>query len=240
MILYLHHGYRLSAFGYPLEPITGGRLPKADSRMELPDEAITYNFQSLLASAEGEWDTAAEMRARHFLAPGRLKELIPRLMQCRSQVAAEREMRSVPPETRPLDAAFIDLPQQTLDNHRRKGDASDLGRVLTLANRLREEVDRVVFLAAGGPALAARALFEALCSRYHNELPPETRLGVPRIYFEGDNADNDALQNLLDLLQITCVDPEQHEERWAVVVLDKTGEALESSVALRVFCREAT
>lgn len=208
--------------------------------MELPDEAVTYNFQSLLAPLGEEWNAVAEMRARHFLSPARLKELTPRLMQCRSQVAAEREMRNVPPEMQPLDAAFLDLPQQTLDNYRRKGESSDLGRVLTLANRLREEVDRVVFLAAGGSSLAARALFEALCSRYHNELPPETRLGVPRVYFEGDSTDNDSLQNLLDLLQITCVDPEQREERWAIVTVSKTGDTLEPGVALRVFRREAT
>ncbi len=208
--------------------------------MELPDEAIAYNYQSLLNPVGEEWNAVAEMRGRHFVAPGRLKELIPRLMQCRSQVAAEREMRNVPPEMQPLDAAFLDLPQATLDNHRRKGDASDLGRVLNLATHLREQVDRVVFLAVSESSLACRALFEALCSRYHNELPPETRLGVPRIYFEGDNADNDALQNLLDLLQITCVDPDQREERWAVVILDKTGDAVEPCAALRVFRREAT
>jgi glucose-6-phosphate isomerase len=208
--------------------------------MELPDEAIAYNYQSLLAPVGEEWNAVAELRARHFVSPARLKELTPRLMQCRSQVAAEREMRNVPPEMQPLDAAFIDLPQATLDNHRRKGDVSDLGRALNLANRLREQVDRVVFLGVGGPVLAPRALFEALCSRYHNELPPETRLGVPRVYFEGDNADNDALQNLLDLLQITCVDPDQREERWAVVALDKAGDNLEPGVALRVFRREAT
>ncbi len=207
--------------------------------MELPDEAVTYSYQSLLTAVGEEWSAAAELRARHFLAPNRLKELIPRLMQCRSQVAAEREMRNVPPEMQPLDAAFIDLPQITLDAYRRKGESSDLGRVVNLATRLREQVDRVVFLGVGGAALGPRALFEALLSRYHNELPPETRLGVPRLYFEGDNADNDALQNLLDLLQITCIDPERREERWAVVVVGESGDALEPVLALRVFRREA-
>jgi glucose-6-phosphate isomerase len=207
--------------------------------MELPDEAVTYTYQGLLTPPGEEWNAAAELRARHFLAPGRVKELVPRLTQCRGQVAAERDMRNVPPEMQPLDAGFIDLPQTTLDNYRRKGESSDLGRVLHLANRLREQVDRVVFLGVGGSTLGPRALFEALLSRYHNELPPETRLGVPRIYFDGDNADNDALQNLLDLLQITCIDPERREERWAIVALGKSGEALEPAIALRVFRREA-
>jgi glucose-6-phosphate isomerase len=207
--------------------------------MELPDEAVSYNYQSLLTPEGEEWSAAAELRVQHFLAPGRLKDLLPRLMQCRSQVAAEREMRNVPSEMQPLDAGFIDLPQAILDNYRRKGESSDLGHVLNLATRLREQVDRIVFLGAGDSTLGPRALFSALLSRYHNELPPQTRLGVPRLYFEGDDADNDALQNLLDLLQITCVDPEQREERWAVAVLSKSGDALEPALALRVFRREA-
>src|SRR5438067_1103618 len=107
--------------------------------MELPDEAILYNYQGLLAPVEEEWTPAAELRARHFLPPGRLKELSQRLMQVRGQVAAEREMRNPPPEMTPLDAGFIDLPQALLDGYRRKGDVSELGRILMLAARLREE-----------------------------------------------------------------------------------------------------
>jgi len=208
--------------------------------MELPDEAITYNYQSLLVPANEEWTVAAEMRSRHYLPPARLKELMPRLMQCRGQVAADREMRNVPPEYLPLDAAFLDLPQASLDQYRRKGDASELGKTLTLAAKLKDEVDRVILLGAGGSYLGPRALFEALKSTYHNELPPETRLGAPRIYFEGNNADNDALQDLLDLIQITCVDPERREERWAVVIISRSGDTLEPGIALRVFRREAT
>jgi glucose-6-phosphate isomerase len=207
--------------------------------MELPDEAISYNYQGLLVPTGEEWTPVAEVRASQFLPAARLKDLVPRLLQCRSQVVAEREVRQVPPEQQPLDAGFIDLPQMTLDQHRRKGDASELGRTFTLASRLREEADRVVILGTGGSYLGARALFEALRSTYHNELPPETRLGVPRIYFEGHNADNDALQDLLDLLQITCVDPERREERWAVICISKSGATLEPAVALRVFRREA-
>ena len=60
--------------------------------VELPNEAIAYQYQSLLAPVGEEWSAAAELRAHHFLAPGRLKELLPRLMQCRSQVAAERDI----------------------------------------------------------------------------------------------------------------------------------------------------
>src|SRR5205823_3678809 len=44
----------------------------------------------------------------------------------------------------------------------------------------------------------------------------------------------------LDLLQITCVDPERREERWAVVFVSKSGATLEPGLAHRVFRREAT
>jgi glucose-6-phosphate isomerase len=207
--------------------------------MELPDEVVTYQYQSLLAPAVEDWTPAAELRAKHFLAGQRLKDLSPRLMQCRSQVAADREMRNVQPENLPLDAGFIDLPQIILDQYRRKGEASELGKVLALANRLREEADRIVILGAGGCYLGGRALFDALKTSYHNELPAETRMGTPRIYFEGNNVDNDSLQDLLDLLQISCVDPERREERWAVVTISQSGATFEPMVALRVFRREA-
>jgi glucose-6-phosphate isomerase len=205
--------------------------------MQLPDEAISYQYQSLLPLLE-EWTPAAELRARHFLPPNKLKDLEPRLMQVRSKIATERELKSPPPELSPLDAGFIDLPQKTLDQHRRQGDASVLGRVLTLAGRLREEVDRVVILGIGGSYLGARALFEALRSAYHNELPSKDRQYNPRIYFEGNNVDNDALQELLDLLQLCCVEPENRDERWGVVVISKSGGTIETAAAYRIFRRE--
>ena len=207
--------------------------------MELPDEAVGYQYQSLLLPAGEAWTPAAELRTRQYLSPGRLKDLVPRLMQAKGQVAAEREARLAPAEALPIYAGFIDLPQATLDAHRRKGDASDLGRVLSHAARLREQADRVILLAAGGDGLGARVLFRALKSTYHNELPPETRLGVPHVYFEGDNVDNDSLQELLDLIQVSCVDPDRREERWAVVTISRSGADIEAAAALRVFRRDA-
>jgi glucose-6-phosphate isomerase len=206
--------------------------------MQLPDEAVTYQYESLLVPTAEEWTVAAELRAQHFLPPGKLRELTPRLLQVRSQVAAERELKEVPPEMQPLAAGFIDLPQKTLDLHRKQGESSPLGRVLEQAAQLKDEVDRVVILGIGGSYLGARALFEALRSAYHNELPADARLGVPRLYFEGNNVDNDALQELFDLLQTVCVDPELREERWGVVVISKSGSTLETAAAYRAFRRE--
>ena len=230
--------------------LTGGTVVRAEGlavililqgpTMQLPDESVTYNYQSLLASHVDEWTPAAELRSQNYLPAGRLKELMPRLNQVRSLVAAERELQQAPPELSPVDAGFIDLPQKTLDEHRRKQDTSVLGQVLKHAARLREQTDRVVILGIGGSYLGARSLFDSLKSAYHNEQSAETRLGTPRIYFEGNNADNDALQELLDLLQNSCVDPELREERWGVIVISKSGGTLETAVAYRVLRREAT
>jgi glucose-6-phosphate isomerase len=211
--------------------------------MQLPDEAIDYQYQGLLlpplVPPNDAWTPLAELQSRNLLSPARMRELLQRVNQVRSQIAAERELQNPPAEQRPLDAGFIDLPQKLLDAHRRKADTSDLGRILATAARLREAVDRVVVLGIGGSYLGARALFEALCNSYHNELPPRARMGKPRVYFEGNNVDNDALQDLLDLLENTCVDPELPEERWGVIVVSKSGGTLETAAAYRVFHSEA-
>jgi glucose-6-phosphate isomerase len=207
--------------------------------MQLPDEAIAYQYQTLLVSASEEWTAAAELRARNYLEPARLRALIPQLLQVRSQVAAERGMQQVPPELSPLDPGFIDLPQELLDQHRRKGDASDLGRILTRAAMLRSHVDRVVIVGNGGSYMGARALFEALRNSYHNDLKADARMGVPRLYFEGNTFDNDGLNELVELLQTSCVDPELREERWGAVVVSKSGGTLETLAAYRILRCEA-
>ena len=143
------------------------------------------------------------------------------------------------PAAKDIQAGFIDLPQKLLDGFRRKQDASDLGRVLRIANRMRETVDRVVVLGIGGSYLGAKALFDALCHAHHNELPAKLRMGKPRVYFEGNNLDNDALQELLELLENTCVDPDIAEERWGVVVVSKSGGTIETAAAFRAFRAEA-
>ncbi|MGE3806422.1 MAG: glucose-6-phosphate isomerase [Gemmataceae bacterium] len=207
--------------------------------MQLPDETISYEYQNLLVPVIEEWCPAAELRAKHFLSPARLRDMAQQMKQVRSQIAAERELPNVPPEMQPLEAGFIDLPQKTLDNHRRKGEQSDLGKVLTVAARLKAQAGRVVVLGVGGSYLAPLALYQALCNSYHNEMLLKDRQDVPQIYFEGNNFDNDSLQELLELLQNTCVEPESREERWGVIVISKSGATLETSAAFRAFRKEA-
>lgn len=202
--------------------------------MQLPDESIEFNYQGLLAPPVEAWTPLAELQGQQLLTAERVDALRQTLVSVRMQVASEREAVNAPPKLKPLDAGFIDLPQRLLDQHRRKGDASELGRILNLSQRLREDVDRVVVLGIGGSYLGARALFDALCHAYHNEMPERMRLGRPRIYFEGNTVDNDALQDLLDLFENTCVDPEMREERWGCVVISKSGATLETAAVYRI------
>lgn len=207
--------------------------------MQLPDENIDYHYQRLLAQSAEAWTPLAELQAIHYVSPDRLEAIKPLVSSVRGQVAAERELMNPPAKMQPLDAAFIDLPQKTLDNYRRKQDQSDLGKVLRIANRLREDVDRLVVLGIGGSYLGAKSLFESLCHTFHNEMPAKLRMGKPRMYFEGHNLDNDSLQDLLELLENTCVDPEITEERWGIVVISKSGGTLETAAAFRALRNEA-
>lgn len=206
--------------------------------MQLPDEAIDFNYAGLLLPHVEAWTPLAELQSRNYLRPERLDAIKPQLMQVRQQVASERTMTSPPQRLLPLDSGFIDLPSKLLEAYRKNGANSELGRIIAAAERLRAEVDRVVVLGIGGSYLGARALFDALCNTYHNELPDRMRMGRPRLYFEGNNVDNDALQDLLDLLENTCVDPDHKEERWGAVVISKSGGTLETAAAYRIVRNE--
>src|SRR5690348_15407640 len=129
--------------------------------MQLPDEAITYQYQSLLVPTGEEWTAAAEMRAQHFLPPGLLKDLAPRLMQVRSQVAADRELRQVPPELQPVEDGVTDRPRRLLRQAGGQNDAGPLGGRLGRAGQRRDVAARAVVLGSGGACIRTRALFEA-------------------------------------------------------------------------------
>jgi len=207
--------------------------------MQLPDENIEYQFARLLVPQHETWTPLAELQNQHLLPPEEVERIKKRATEVRGQVAAERELQNPPTNMRPLQPGFIDLPQQQLEGYKRKQDRSELGRVLRLAQRLRDTVDRVVVLGIGGSYLASKAIFDALCHTYHNEMPAKLRMGKPRIYFEGNNVDNDALQDLFEMLENTCVEPELVEERWGVVVISKSGGTLETAAAYRAVRGEA-
>ncbi len=171
------------------------------------------------------------------ITPDRLTALAPRLEQIRTEILAEyedwREGRAVPAERQPLEPGFIGLPEQILAEYRQSRATSQLNQILSAARKLGSLVDRAVILGIGGSYMAARALFESCCHPHHNELSRGERGGRPRIYFAGNNVDNDATQGLLDLLSDRPT--RDVEERWGIVAISKSGETLEAAVALRQF-----
>jgi glucose-6-phosphate isomerase len=139
-------------------------------------------------------------------------------------------------EKQPLDAGFHELPERVLDAYQSDRENSELGRILKTAARIRESVDKVVVLGIGGSYMGARALMESCCQPYYNELPRAERGGRPRIYFEGNNVDNDWSQALLQFL-----DSDSRGDgpagNWAIVVISKSGGTLETAGAFRQFLR---
>ncbi|MGE5193226.1 MAG: glucose-6-phosphate isomerase [Deltaproteobacteria bacterium] len=176
--------------------------------------------------------------ARGCLTPRGFEALQPALAAARTELFDDvdllRSGGKVPPDKQPLDSGFIDLPRRLLDEHASRGGDSLVGRIESAAAAMRQAIDRLVALGIGGSYMGARALFEALCHPYHNELTREERHGIPRMYFEGNNLDNDAVAGLLGLLRTHCRDRNDVAQRWGLVVISKSGGTLETAAAFRV------
>jgi glucose-6-phosphate isomerase len=170
------------------------------------------------------------------LSPKDLAWISPRLEAARQEVIEDLELwhsrRPAPPEKEPLDAAFCDMPERLVEEYESKGDSSQLGRILSTARRISQTVDRVAVLGIGGSYMGARALLEACRNPYWNELSRADRGSRPRMYFEGNNVDNDALASLIELLGDQPA--KAVEDRWAIVVTSKSGGTLETAAAFRI------
>lgn len=186
-----------------------------------------------------EYDPTGAMLEKTGISRDMLGKISPRLEEARKTVAETDVEQFANPDTVPdakipLDAGFYLLPENILSAYRQDQARSELGRILGTADRLGGLVDRVVLLGIGGSYMGARALMDSCCHPYFNELDRNQRGGRPRLYFEGNNVDNDATQGLFDLLgrgrTASSVD-----DRWAIVVISKSGGTLETAVALRRF-----
>ncbi len=140
-----------------------------------------------------------------------------------------------PAEKQPLDARFLWLPEETLDGYAKNREQSELGRIFKVANSIHDEIDAVAVLGIGGSYMGARAMMEACCDPYHNELSRGARGSKPRMYFEGNNVDNDASCSLLQRLSMGGNGDALAEKRHAIVVISKSGGTMETAVAFRHF-----
>ncbi len=194
-----------------------------------------------MSTAPITYDPIGVFLPQHGLQPDDLPQVTPRLEAARDEVLADDVLwsagGSVPAAKQPLDAGFHRLPERLLQEYDERGADSELARLQATADRLAAEVDRVLVLGIGGSYMGARALMEACCHPYHNELSRAARGNRPRITYEGNNLDNDALQGLFDLLGRNA--PAQEiTDRWAVTVISKSGGTLETAVAFRMLLEQ--
>lgn len=176
------------------------------------------------------------------LADGRLDELQSSIEAARQETLDDVDLWQsgdpIPPEKDPLDAGFIQWPEELLADLAVNGEKSLVGRVEACAARIRAIADSVVVLGIGGSYMGMRSMFEALKNPFHNELCRDGRNGVPRIYFEGWNVDTDNQKALLDLVgkrAERAEDKSAPEARTAVVVISKSGGTLETAISFRNF-----
>ena len=183
------------------------------------------------------YDPSEVILPEHGLAANDLAQFAPQLQAARDEVLADAQLWSsggtVPAEKRPLDAGFHLLPDRLLAEYQDAGAASELARIRATADRLAGEVDRVLVLGIGGSYMGARALMEACAHPYHNEISRAARNNRPRISYEGNNVDNDAMQGLIDLLGPSRPAQDLHD-RWGIAVISKSGGTLETASAFRI------
>lgn len=150
----------------------------------------------------------------------------------------------LPPLGPPPRIEASTLPAELLAEYQELRAKSIVGQIIAAARQMQERVDRVVLLGNAAELAPARALFQAGCHPYHNELSRGERAGYPRIYFVDERADNDAVQGLLLLLGNGRA-PERLEDRWGLILCSPPDEA-DMSVKLKllswkfVSCLEAT
>lgn len=121
------------------------------------------------------------------------------------------------------DVAFLTLPDRLLADYGTTRPQSELFAILREARRVRDAVDRVVVIGGAGVE-GTRAIVEACCHPFHNELGRGERGGRPRLSFAGGDLDNDVAQGLLDLVA-PHGRPRGDDllDRWALVVVEEGG-----------------
>jgi len=183
------------------------------------------------------FDPSGAFNPQYGLQEHDLAALAPALELARREMLQVDEglyqVGKIPAEKDPLDHGFFEMPEQLLKEQ------AELLAIGKATERLKSQVDRVVVLGIGGSYMGAKALLDACCKPYFNELSRQERGGNPRIYFEGNNIDNDASQGLLRLLKSGAKN-DGPEGRWGIVVISKSGETIETAVAFRQYLAALT
>ena len=102
-------------------------------------------------------------------------------------------------------------------------ETGEYGRVKTAAEDIKKLADVLLVIGIGGSYLGARAVIEALKSRYYNEIREEC---VPKIYFTGNTLSESDFADLDKLIG---------KKKFCINVISKSGTTLETAVAFRYF-----
>jgi hypothetical protein len=168
------------------------------------------------------FDPSGSLNDEFGITPDQVSSLSGKLGDLRTEMVetdrSQYDSGEIPAEKQPLDARFFWLPEEQLAAYERDREGSELGRIFQVANGMHDQIDAVVVLGIGGSYMGARAMMEACCDPYHNELTRGGRGSKPRMYFEGNNVDNDASASLLCRLAAGGYGDSAAEKRFAIVV----------------------
>jgi glucose-6-phosphate isomerase len=192
------------------------------SLCELPPP---YDEKSVLKMLR--FDPSGAIHPEYGVTQDQLDDLHPKLEELRQELVAD------PP-------AFYLLPNQQLDAYKQHREASELGRIFKVANSQMDVVDAVVVLGSGSDYWGPRALMDACCDPYHNQLRRGPRGGKPRMFFAGYGFDNDTAQALLSLISAGGYSDSEIERRWTLVAIDQEGALLEAAATVEPFLEKLT
>lgn len=128
------------------------------------------------------------------------------------------------------------VPERLLAAYGTRRPESELFAILRTARRIREAVDRVIVIGSDRFVAGTRAIVDACCHPFHNELCRGERGGRPRLSCEGFGIDNDATQGLLDLVA-PHGRPRGDDllDRWALVVVGGDEPPRSVAAVIRLF-----
>ena len=174
------------------------------------------------------FDPSGAMGGSHGVAPEQLASIYAVLEGLRNQCTAGTGALR--------DRGFFSLPHSQWLAYVQHREASDLGRCFKIANGQLDLLDAIVVIGKANAHRMTRFLFEANCDPFHNELRRGPRGGKPRLYFAGDDFNNDTTQALLSRLRAAGNGDNNVESRWGIVVISNVEDDLESRLAFEIFC----
>lgn len=173
----------------------------------------------------------------------RVATLPARLLTAREETLNDVELWQsglpLPPDRQPLDAGFIQWPEELLLDLEYNRAHSLVGRIEACAAELRAAVDAVVVL---GDDSSVPGLKSLCCALQPADLSVLNRAAprVPRMYVDGLHPDAGRQADLLQWLPEHAGQAAEHpaaEGRTALIVISRSGETLDTSVAFQT-CRQ--